>query len=84
MATEAQKQQRAIMPDGISYIVHTSFEAPGQIPILKSAILRQCNDGFYSVYKHANAEPMFIRLGPLVIEDYKDRLTLTRGQIDTT
>lgn len=85
MATEAQKKQRTVKVDGKSYHVHTEFTAPGQILIPKNSSLHECNDGFYNVIQHVYAEPMFIRLGPLVIADHKDKLTLTRGQsIDTT
>jgi hypothetical protein len=85
MATEAQKIQQTVNPKGKSYHVHTQFLAPGQTPIPKEAILHECYDGFYNVMRYGCTEPMFIRLGPLVIADCKNKLTLINGQsIDTT
>lgn len=85
MATEAQKIQRTIKSNGKSFRVHTSFLAPGQVTIPKESTLHECNDGFYNVIQPGCTEPMFIRLGPLVMADRKDKLTLTSSQsIDTT
>ena len=85
MATEAQKIQRTTKPKGKTFRVHTQFLAPGQVPIPKESTLHECNDGFYNVVQHGCTEPMFIRLGPLVMADHKDKLTPINGQsIDTT